>query len=100
MAAETCIVCDVVLATDRASCHQCGGDFHFALRVDSPAQDCGDAWIDGDVQALVFVCNRCLGKLPEPAPARRRYTRRDGVGAKAVARARGSAGRQAPKERS
>ncbi|HLZ72941.1 MAG TPA: hypothetical protein VKV26_23805 [Dehalococcoidia bacterium] len=84
---DVCIVCAEPLTENRATCNQCGADFHFALRIDVPAKDCGDAWIDDEVQALVFGCNRCLGRM-EPAGERRRYARREQTGARAVARAR------------
>lgn len=87
MAEDACSVCSEPLSDQRATCNQCGADFHFALRVDVPARDCGDAWIDDEIQALVFACNRCLGReLPASAP--RRYARRAQGDARAVARAR------------
>jgi len=87
MAEDPCSVCNEPLTDQRATCNQCGADFHFALRVDVPAKDCGDAWIDDEIQALVFGCNRCLGR-GLPATARRRYARRDRSDARAIARAR------------
>ncbi len=70
---------------NRANCNECGRDFHLALRVDVAARDCGDAWINDEVQALMFGCNSCLGRTEPPAP--KRYQRR-GAGASAVAKAR------------
>lgn len=87
MAEDACTVCGEPLTDQRATCNQCGADYHFALRVDVPAKDCGDAWIDDEIQALVFGCNRCLGR-DQPPPIRRRYARRDQRDARAVARAR------------
>ncbi len=84
---DLCMVCNEPLTENRATCNQCGADFHFALRTDVPAKDCGDAWIDDEVQALVFGCNRCLGKAV-PEAERRRYARRENAGARTVARAR------------
>lgn len=88
MTTEACGVCGEALGDNRATCQQCGADFHLALRTDVPARDCGDAWIDDEVQALIFGCNRCLGKQ-QPAPERKRYARREGAGARTLARARG-----------
>ena len=83
---ERCTVCEEPLAADRAACHRCGREFHLALRSDSAVVDCGDAWIDGELEALVFSCNTCLGRVP--AVPRRRRTRHVGVTAAAVARSR------------
>ncbi len=86
MVEERCTVCGEPLSEQRASCNQCGADFHFALRTDVVTKDCGDAWIDDEIQALIFGCNRCLGR--ELPAARRRYARRDDGGARAIARGR------------
>lgn len=48
---------------DLAWCSSCGGPFHLALRTDVPVQDCGDAWIDEELEAVQFGCNRCLQAL-------------------------------------
>jgi hypothetical protein len=87
-AVDVCTVCGESLSEQRATCNQCGDDFHFALRIDVAAKDCGDAWIDDEIQALIFGCNRCLGRAL-PAAARRRYARRDPRDARAIARERG-----------
>jgi hypothetical protein len=81
-----CAICGEPLATDRATCYRCGREFHLALRTDRPAPDCGDTWIDDEVQALIFACNACLGRLPEPP--KHAYRRREGMSARAVARRR------------
>jgi predicted amidophosphoribosyltransferase len=86
MSEELCGVCGEAMDENRASCNQCGNEFHLALRIDRPARDCGEAWIDEDVQALVFGCNTCLGR-GQPAEKQRRV-RHTGVKASAVARAR------------
>lgn len=89
MNADACAVCGLPMDRNRASCNQCGAEFHLALRTDVAMQDCGDAWIDDEVQALVFGCNRCLDRMPaEPAASGKRYARRNGTSARAVARAR------------
>lgn len=87
MADDRCAVCSTAMDTNRATCNECGREFHLALRTDVPARDCGDAWIDDDVQALVFGCDLCLGKAVPPAP-RRRYARREGSSAGDLARKR------------
>src|SRR5436190_2510212 len=94
---ELCHVCGSEMDANRASCNECGRDFHLALRVDVAARDCGDAWIDDEVQALIFGCNACLGRS-EPAvpPVKKRYARRN-RGASAVARARTRSGPAAPR---
>jgi hypothetical protein len=77
--------------TNRASCSQCGREFHLALRTDVPTRDCGDAWIDDEAQALVFGCDLCLGRAQPAGPAassRRRYARSEGKSAGALARRR------------
>jgi hypothetical protein len=88
-----CAICGRAMDRNRASCNQCGAEFHLALRTDVEMQDCGDAWIDDDVQALVFGCNRCLGRLPLPAASGKRYARRAGSSAREVARSRTRPGR-------
>lgn len=86
MSDEGCAVCGGEMDVNRAICNQCGRAFHLALRVDAGVTDCGDAWIDDEVQALVFGCNRCLGRATPAGP--KHYQRRSGVRASAVARAR------------
>lgn len=93
MTDQLCAICGLVMDNNRASCNQCGEQFHLALRVDQNATDCGDAWIDEDVQALVFGCNRCLGLLPAAKTDARRYVRRPGASAKSIARARPRGGK-------
>jgi len=91
-AISMCNVCADALTENQANCHECGAAFHLALRMDVGARDCGDAWIDDEVQAIVFGCNICLGRLepspPAPTVEKRRYTRREGTRASGVARAR------------
>lgn len=90
---DLCSVCGRSMDRNRAACNQCGAEFHLALRTDVEMQDCGDAWIDDDVQALIFGCNRCLGRLPAAVPTARRYARRPGTTARDIARSRPRAGR-------
>lgn len=87
---DLCAVCATVMDSNRASCNQCGREFHLALRTDVAARDCGDAWIDDEVQALVFGCDLCLGRIQPPAaaPPRRRYARSEGQSAGVLARRR------------
>jgi hypothetical protein len=87
MVDERCSDCSGPLDQNRATCNLCGQEFHLALRIDVPARECGDAWIDDEVQALVFGCNVCLGR-GAPAEPRKRYARREGRRASAVARSR------------
>ena len=87
MSEELCAVCREPLNHNRANCLDCGNDFHLALRVDVPARDCGEAWVDDEVQAVVFGCNLCLGHTAQ-APSPRRRRRHTGVSASEVARAR------------
>jgi hypothetical protein len=87
MTAELCHVCGGSMDVNFASCYQCGRNYHLALRVDVDVTDCGDAWVDDEVQALVFGCNVCLGRVSAPT-TRRRYARREGGSASAVARGR------------
>jgi len=84
---DICNVCHGPLGENRAACTMCTAEFHLALRTDIPAIDCGDAWIDDELQALVFGCNACRGRVPEPA-RRRRAIRRNSAGANIVARRR------------
>jgi predicted amidophosphoribosyltransferase len=93
MTGDLCAVCGQTMDDNRAFCNQCGNAFHLALRVDQNATDCGDAWIDEDVQALVFGCNRCLGQMPAEAAETRRHVRRPGASAKTVARSRRRTGK-------
>lgn len=98
---EPCRVCgDLTTEHSNATCNSCGGVFHLALRTDVPAPDCGQVWISEEHLALEFACDTCLAgdaQAPatsassarlEAAPARRRYTRREGMGASQLARAR------------
>ena len=96
MTDSLCAVCAEPMDANRAICNDCGREFHLALRTDQPAKDCGDAWIDEEVQALLFGCNRCLGNMPAAAPTapeQRRHVRRPGSNAKTVARSRRRAGK-------
>jgi predicted amidophosphoribosyltransferase len=83
---DTCCVCDRPLDANRAACNECGREFHLALRTDIAVQDCGDAWIHDELQAVVFGCDDCLGRT-RSAAARHRYARRAGS-AVDIARAR------------
>lgn len=87
MTEAACHICTEPMDENRASCNDCGRDFHLALRTDRPARDCGDAWIDDEMQALLFGCNACLGRAAETSVPRKRI-RRTGMRASAVARAR------------
>src|SRR5262249_10420717 len=90
-----CIVCGDELTEDRATCGGCMHEFHLALRIDRPARDCGDTWIDEETQTLAFGCNVCLGRAApeEPQPERRAYRRRTGTSAREIARGRRRAGK-------
>ena len=47
-------------AHDLGWCSLCGEPFHLALRIDIPVAECGEAWIDDELEAVQFGCNRCL----------------------------------------
>lgn len=83
-----CRVCgELTTVHSNASCLQCGGAFHLALRQDIPAKDCGQVWIGEQSQTLEFACNICLGvatpatdaDAPASASDTGRYARREGV---------------------
>lgn len=59
--AAACTVCDEPLRADaQADCYSCGRFFHLGLTADSDIADCGQVWIDDEVLALQFACNRCI----------------------------------------
>ena len=59
--AAACAVCDAPLRSDaQADCYSCGRFFHLGLTADSDVADCGQVWIDDEVLALQFACNRCI----------------------------------------
>ena len=59
--AAACAVCDEPLRPDaQADCYSCGRFFHLGLTADSDVADCGQVWIDDEVLALQFACNRCI----------------------------------------
>ena len=59
--AAACAVCDEPLRADaQADCYSCGRFFHLGLTADSDVADCGQVWIDDEVLALQFACNRCI----------------------------------------
>jgi hypothetical protein len=90
-----CVVCSEALTEDRATCGGCMQEFHLALRIDRPARDCGETWIDEDTQTLAFGCNVCLGRVEPPAPEseKKAYARRTGASAREIARGRRRPGR-------
>jgi hypothetical protein len=55
---------------DLAVCTMCGGSFHLALRTDVEVRDCGDVWINEELDGIEFGCNRCLGLMTEVNDAR------------------------------
>lgn len=58
-----CVVCDGPLRVDaQADCYSCGRFFHLGLTADSEVDDCGQVWIDDEVLALQFACNRCIAE--------------------------------------
>ena len=58
-----CAVCDGPLRSDaQADCYSCGRFFHLGLTADSEVDDCGQVWIDDEVLALQFACNRCIAE--------------------------------------
>jgi hypothetical protein len=59
-------------SSDRATCTFCGGSFHLAMRTDVAVQECGQVWINDELEALEFGCNRCLEKAGLVEPASRR----------------------------
>ena len=87
-----CRVCGgMTTVTSNASCMQCGGTFHLALRQDLPDKDCGQVWINEESQTLEFACAVCLGQVEpvaEQASAPSRYARAQGVRAADVLRAK------------
>jgi hypothetical protein len=66
-------------AFDRAVCNSCGRPFHLAMRTDVELNECGQVWINEELEALEFGCNDCLraaGRLPQNQ-SKRRYVRSD-----------------------
>jgi hypothetical protein len=88
-----CVVCgEMTDPFSNATCLQCGGVYHLALRQDVPAKDCGQVWINDEFQTLEYACDACLGRA-EPARDEtagerepRGYARRQGVRAADVLR--------------
>ena len=81
-----CVVCgEMTDPFSNATCLQCGGTYHLALRQDVPGKDCGQVWINDEHQTLDYACDVCLGRAETPASAApeenepRAYARRDGV---------------------
>ena len=77
----SCGVCgDPLQADAQADCYSCGQLFHLALTSNSEVDDCGQVWIDDEVMALQFACNRCLaepaGAADQPEPPQRDETPR------------------------
>ncbi len=98
---EPCRVCgEPTTEHSNATCNACGGTFHLALRIDVPAPDCGQVWINEEYLALEFACNACLTleqgapthsappAQAAPMPAPRRYARREGTSAAQLLRAK------------
>jgi hypothetical protein len=89
-----CRVCgDLTTVTSNASCMQCGGVYHLALRQDVPEKDCGQVWINEESQTLEFACDICLGQADfgpaaPPSADRPRYARAQGTRAADVVRAK------------
>lgn len=89
-----CHVCgELTSEHSNALCNSCGSPFHLALRNDIPAKDCGQVWINEELLALQFACNRCLsGEAREesipPLLTQRRYARHEGTRAAAIVRGR------------
>ena len=69
-AAETiCCVCEEPLtAPNLAECYTCKGSFHFQVMENVPSKDCGQAWIDDELVALMLTCQTCYDADP-PQPA-------------------------------
>ncbi len=56
-----CSVCGEPLQPQaQADCYSCGRLFHLGLTTSAEVDDCGQVWIDDQVLALQFACNRCL----------------------------------------
>ena len=73
-----CICCGGAFnAHDRAVCTSCGSAFHLAMRIDISVEECGQVWINDELEALEFGCNHCLeaAGLIAPAAERPRYVR-------------------------
>ena len=64
-----CAVCGRPLRPDaQADCYSCGQYFHLGLTANSDVEDCGQVWLDDEVLALQFACNRCLEAQTDAAP--------------------------------
>ena len=59
---------------ETADCYVCGELFHLQMLETSQGRDCGDVWIDDEVLALQFACNRCIkqhaGERPQSPEAK------------------------------
>ena len=92
----TCRVCgELTEIYSTASCLQCGGTYHLALRNDIPAKDCGQVWVNDEYQTLEFACDICLGRAAPAESAERDarpgYARAEGRRASEVLRAKRAA---------
>ena len=66
---SSCAVCGHPLRPDaQADCYSCGQYFHLGLTANSDVEDCGQVWLDDEVLALQFACNRCLEAQTDAAP--------------------------------
>jgi hypothetical protein len=61
--AETwpCNVCgEEVDEATSSVCTSCNERYHLNQRQDRPGKDCGSVWINDELLALEFACQRCL----------------------------------------
>jgi len=69
---DVCVCCRRPFrAHDRAICTSCGAGFHLAMRIDVVVEECGEVWINDELEALEFGCNRCLdkaGRMEQSSP--------------------------------
>ena len=66
----SCAVCGRPLRPDaQADCYSCGQYFHLGLTANSDVEDCGQVWLDDEVLALQFACNRCLEAQNDATPS-------------------------------
>lgn len=62
MNTTACVCCgEGFKAHDLAVCNSCGGNFHLAMRIDVEVKECGQVWINEELDGIEFGCNRCLG---------------------------------------